>query len=866
MMRRLAGLLFLWAVLAVALLAQLHTGTGSLPVPAISGITASGFTVTWTTSSNLNTQVWYSRHASPPTLGTQLANWKLVTAHTATIAGLAAGVTYDVQVESSYYSNPDLVSPVFTITTASASPTLSLRPGSATLQVGQTQAFTAAYSDGSPVGSLTWSASNNGQISANGVFTATATGNFTITATDGVGRSAHALVSVQTPSATGLPTPIISNVTTTSFTLTWQTSSALNTQVHYSLSGSPQISSYANWKLTTAHTAVIAGLQAGATYAVVAESSYYSNPDLLSPSFTVTLASPPPTRTLSLNPSTAALQVGQTQAFTPSYSDGSPVGTLTWSVNNGGSISTSGLFTATTAGTFTVTTIDANNLSASATVTVQNPPPSRLLQLSPATAALQVGQTQAFTASYSDGSPVGTLTWSVNNGGSISTSGLFSATAAGTFTVTAIDANGLSASATVAVENTPLTLTIRPTDVVLIASGSQHFSAAYSDGSAASVTWTATNGGTITADGSFDGSSAGTYVVTATDANGMSAMTNIQVEAPSAPPPAAACPGCFFTSPQAAWLYVGSTPAWGRGRDISALSAQWIAPGVTTNQSGFGMPVQHTQEADGFTSINDFNYGPGWRHDSANVPNPPSNQWTPSCGWLPPSQFGQTSCYGAYDGKDFIIDDTNGNFYEIDQLYVDSSGHPINFGVNGYGTGVCGGAGQTVCGIRGIFSGNLATSAPNLGGSTAAGIVSGAGVIVPGELECPTCLNHMIQVLGTSQLVNATTCNAFPVGKNGDGGGTLPHAVLCEGGILQYTGDWTQLDPATHSTAVIALARALQLYGGMMTDQVGTSSSPDHVTFYADYDTAPNTTGIGDLMLHLAVFYGTTTLTGEIAP
>ncbi len=784
-MRRLAGLLFLWAVLAVALLAQLHTGTGSLPLPTISDVTASGFTVTWTTSSDLNTQVWYSRHASPPTLGTQLANWKLVTAHTATIAGLAAGVTYDVQVESSYYSNPDLVSPVFTITTASASPTLSLRPGSATLQVGQTQAFTAAYSDGSPVGSLTWSASNNGQVSANGVFTATAAGNFTITATDGVGRSAHAVVSVQTPSATGLPTPIISNVTTTSFTLTWQTSSALNTQVHYSQSGSPQTSSYANWKLTTAHTAVIAGLQAGATYTVVAESSYYSNPDLLSPGFTVTLASPPPTRTLSLNPSTAALQVGQTQAFTPSYSDGSPVGTLTWSVDNGGSISTSGLFTATAAGTFTVTAIDANNLSASATVTV---------------------------------------------------------------------------------ESSPLTLTIRPTDVVLIASGSQHFSAAYSDGSAASVTWTATNGGTITADGSFDGSSAGTYVVTATDANGLSAMTNIQVEAPSAPPPAAACPGCFFTSPQAAWLYAGSTPAWGRGRNISALSAQWIAPGVTTNQSGFGMPVQHTQETDGFTSINDFNYGPGWRHDSANVPNPPGNQWTPSCGWLPPSQFGQTSCYGAYDGKDFIIDDTNGNFYEIDQLYVDSSGHPMNFGVNGYGTGVCGGAGQTVCGIRGIFSGNLATSAPNLGGSTAAGIVSGAGVIVPGELECPTCLNHMIQVLGTSLLVNATTCNAFPVGKNGDGGGTLPHAVLCEGGILQYTGDWTQLDPATHSTAVIALARALQLYGGMVVDQVGTSSSPDHVTFYADYDTVPDTTGIGDLMLHLAVFYGTTTLTGEIAP
>jgi hypothetical protein len=197
---------------------------------------------------------------------------------------------------------------------------------------------------------------------------------------------------------------------------------------------------------------------------------------------------------------------------------------------------------------------------------------------------------------------------------------------------------------------------------------------------------------------------------------------------------------------------------------------------------------------------------------------------------------------------------------------VDSSGHPINYGPNGYGTGPCGAPGETVCGIRGIFSGNLATSPPNLGGGTAAGIVSGAGIIMPGELDCPTCLNHMIHVMATIGLANATTCNAFPVGKTGDGRGTLPHAILCEGGILQYTGDWTQLDPATHSAAVIALARALQLYGGMITDRGGTNSSPDSVSFYSDYNTVPSTKGIGDLLQHLAVFYGTARLTGETAP
>lgn len=53
--------------------------------------------------------------------------------------------------------------------------------------------------------------------------------------------------------------------------------------------------------------------------------------------------------------------------------------------------------------------------------------------------------------------------------------------------------------------------------------------------------------------------------------------------------------------------------------------------------------------------------------------------------------------------------------------------HPgTHVGLNGYGTGRCGGSNETVCGVRGIFSGNLAASDPTAGGSTAISIVSGA--------------------------------------------------------------------------------------------------------------------------------------------
>jgi hypothetical protein len=129
---------------------------------------------------------------------------------------------------------------------------------------------------------------------------------------------------------------------------------------------------------------------------------------------------------------------------------------------------------------------------------------------------------------------------------------------------------------------------------------------------------------------------------------------------------------------------------------------------------------------------------------------------------------------------------------------------------------------------------------------------------VPGELDCPTCLNHAVQIAAADQLVNLATCNAIPAHKTGDGDHPLPAAVLCEGGVLWYSGDWTQLDPATHSPAVIALARALALYGGVITDQGGPNLPT--FSFYTDYNSPPPLTGIADLLRHLVVFYGSATL------
>src|SRR6185312_13526209 len=165
--------------LAVALpaAAQGRSGTGTLPLPTVT-TTATSLSLSWPTSQRLNTQVWYG---PPGGASTHFANWKLVTTHTVTLSGLAAGGTYNVQVESSNFSNPDLYSPLFTVTLnggAPPPPVLLLTPAAATLTVGDTLTLVPSYSNGQPVGALTWTASNGGQISPAGVFTAAAAGTF----------------------------------------------------------------------------------------------------------------------------------------------------------------------------------------------------------------------------------------------------------------------------------------------------------------------------------------------------------------------------------------------------------------------------------------------------------------------------------------------------------------------------------------------------------------------------------------------------------------------------------------------------------------------------------------------------------------
>ena len=133
---------------------------------------------------------------------------------------------------------------------------------------------------------------------------------------------------------------------------------------------------------------------------------------------------PPPNVTVTIQPTSASLFLGQTQAFQATVV-GSTNTSVTWQVNGvaggsaaAGTISSSGLFTAPailpSGASATVTAVSQANPkdSASVTVTLQD---NIVVSLLPTSATVSTGAAQVFTVTVTGtGSPSTAVTWSVN--------------------------------------------------------------------------------------------------------------------------------------------------------------------------------------------------------------------------------------------------------------------------------------------------------------------------------------------------------------------------------------------------------------------------------------------------------------------
>ncbi len=240
------------------------------------------------------------------------------------------------------------------------------------------------------------------------------------------------------------------------------------------------------------------------------------------------------TASLTISPTTVTLAPGGTQQFTTvaknSAGDVLAIPNPTWAVTaGGGTITSSGLYTAgTTAGTFTVS-VTCNAVTATASVIV-TPGPLATITVTPNPATLPISTTQQFTAVGKDanGNVVAiTPVWSVVNpvAGTInSSSGLFTAgTTAGTYPNTVVATSGtISGNATVIVTAGALaTITVTPNPDSLPPNAQQQFTAVGRDGGGNVVpitpTWSVVaGGGTINAaTGLFTaGAATGTFVNT----------------------------------------------------------------------------------------------------------------------------------------------------------------------------------------------------------------------------------------------------------------------------------------------------------------------------------------------------------------
>ncbi|MEO8129735.1 MAG: Ig-like domain-containing protein, partial [Bryobacteraceae bacterium] len=472
--------------------------------------------------------------------------------------------------------------PKLTVVIAGASAVqISVSPSSSLLQPGGQQAFTATVS-GSQNTAVTWKATG-GTISTSGVYTAgSVPGTYTVTATSAAdpSKSATASVTVQPVQVTLSPANVTLQPGQTQQFMATVTGSA-NTAVSWTATGG-----------TVSGTGLFtAGATAGTTFTVTATSVADSTKAAVAH---VTIQVPAVV-SITISPTSAILQPGQTQQFAAAVTGSANVA-VAWTAT-GGIVSSTGLFTAgTTAGTtstVTATSVADSTKAAVAHLTIQ-PPPAVSVTISPTSATLQPGQTQQFAAAVT-GSANAAVTWTAT-GGIVSSTGLFTAgaNAGNAFAVTATSVADITKAASAQITVQPVQtvqISLSPNSTTLQPGKTQQFTAAVTGTSNTAVTWTAT-GGTISSAGLYSaGLATGSFAVTATAAADATKKATAAVQIASDPslPPVprqidgpyvviqSPVSGMHFSAP--AMIRIYADPFDGSAPDPDALTVSFLLNG-----------------------------------------------------------------------------------------------------------------------------------------------------------------------------------------------------------------------------------------------------------------------------------------------
>jgi len=335
---------------------------------------------------------------------------------------------------------------------------VTVSPATASLTVGQTVQLTATPKDanGNPLTgrTITWSSSDNTIATVNGSGLVTGVGPggpVTITATS-EGQSGTATVNVTlAPVASVTVAPSSANI---AITATVQL-----TATPKDASGNPLTGRAIAWSSSDNTIATVNG--SGLVTGVAAGSvTITATSEGKSGTASITVAGAP-VASVTVTPASASVQAGQTQQLTATLKDANgnilTGRTVTWSSNNTSvaTVSSSGLVSAKTAGSATITATSEGQSGTSA-ITV-TPVPVASVMVTPATASVAVGSTVQLTATPKDanGNPLTgrVITWQSSNSAiaGVNGSGLVTgAVAGGPVTITATS-EGQSGTAAVTV-------------------------------------------------------------------------------------------------------------------------------------------------------------------------------------------------------------------------------------------------------------------------------------------------------------------------------------------------------------------------------------------------------------------------------
>ncbi|MBK6332107.1 MAG: SprB repeat-containing protein [Bacteroidetes bacterium] len=203
-------------------------------------------------------------------------------------------------------------------------------------------------------------------------------------------------------------------------------------------------------------------------------------------------------------------------------------GTLAYTYNIGGANQASNVFANLGAGNYTITVTDANGCTATSTQTIAPPNSPTITAVVTTDVDCNGGNNGSITVTATGG--LGALSYTLQPVNQNNATGIFTNLAAGVYTMTVADANGCTISSTATIiEPTILSWTATATTDVNCNGGNDGTLTATATGGTGIINYNLQPTNQTNNTGLFTNLTAGTYTVTATDANGCTLTTTLVI-------------------------------------------------------------------------------------------------------------------------------------------------------------------------------------------------------------------------------------------------------------------------------------------------------------------------------------------------